>query len=86
MSLVAFPSFVAWSKIGPDFTILSGLKTEVTKKSFLQKCAPNLLFFNEKKIREIRMIFDFESPIFAKRAKVGKASQDAYNMGGWLIL
>ena len=35
------------------------------------------------------MIFDFESPIFAlfaELAKLGKASQDAYNLGGWLIL
>ena len=39
------------------------------------------------------MIFDieihFESPIFAlwaELAKLGKASQDAYNPGGWLIL
>jgi hypothetical protein len=31
----------------------------------------------------------FDSPIFAlcdKLAKLGKASQDAYNRGGWLIL
>ena len=31
----------------------------------------------------------FESPIFALCAelpKLGKASQDAYNLGGWLIL
>ena len=33
----ALPSFAAWSKIGSDFTILSGLKIEVTKKSFYQK-------------------------------------------------
>ena len=39
------------------------------------------------------MIFDiefhFESQIFAlcdELAKLGKASQDAYNLGGWLIL
>ena len=30
-SLDALPSFAAWSKIKPDFTILSGLKIEVTK-------------------------------------------------------
>ena len=44
-------SFAAWSKIGPDFTILSGLKIEVTKNYFNKKCAPNLLFFKEKKIQ-----------------------------------
>ena len=47
----------------------------------------------KKKIRKIWMIFDikihFESPIFAlfnELAKLGKASQDAYNSGGWQIL
>jgi hypothetical protein len=43
---------------------------------------------------EIWMIFDiekihFEIPIFAlcaELAKLGKASKDAYNPGGWLIL
>ena len=44
-----------------------------------------------KKIREIQMIFDIEHslPIFAlcaELAKLGKASQDAYNPRGWLIL
>ena len=49
---------------------------------------PKLLFFDEKKIRKIRIIFDIESPIFRlfhKVAKLGKASWDAYNQGGWLI-
>jgi hypothetical protein len=47
----------------------------------------------KKKFRKIRMIFDiensFESPIFAlcaELAKLGKASQNAHNPGGWLIL
>ena len=39
MSLDALPSFVDWSKMGPDFTILSGLKIEVTKNHFNKKCA-----------------------------------------------
>jgi hypothetical protein len=34
VSLDALPSFAAWSKIGPYFTILSGLKIEVIIKSF----------------------------------------------------
>ena len=32
------------------------------KKCQLQKCAPKLVFFNEKKLRKIRMIFD-SSPL-----------------------
>ena len=59
-------------------------KLKLPKNHFNKKCAPNLLFFNEKKFREIRMIFEieiqFESPIFAlcaEIAKLGKASQDA---------
>ena len=51
MSLDALPSFVEWSKMGPDFTILSGLKIEVTKNHFSKKCASNLSLFNEKKIQ-----------------------------------
>ena len=52
MSLDALPSFVDWSKMGPDFTILSGLKIEVTKNHFSKKCASNLSLFNEKKNSE----------------------------------
>ena len=44
-------NFAAWSKIGPDFTILSGLKIEITKNYFNKKCVLNLSFFNEKKIQ-----------------------------------
>ena len=47
----------------------------------------------KKKFRKIRMIFDIENsleiPIFAlsdELAKLGKAFQDTYNQGGWLIL
>ena len=47
----------------------------------------------KKKIRKIPMTFDIEnsleSPISAlydELVKLGKASQDAYNLGGWLIL
>ena len=64
-------------------------KLKLPKNNFNKKCAPKFLFFNEKKIRKIRMIFDLESTILALRneaAKLGKASRDAYNRGGWLIL
>jgi hypothetical protein len=62
VSLDALPSFAARSKIRPYFTIISGLKI-YQKNHFNKKCAPNLLFFNEKKIREIRMIFDIENSL-----------------------
>ena len=78
-------SFVAWSKIGHDFTICSGFKIEVPEKSFKKKDVLLRSYsLMKKKIRKIQMIFDienhFESPISAlcdKRAKLGKASQDA---------
>ena len=41
------------SKIGPDFS----KKVKLPKNHFNKKCAPKLLFFNEKKIRKICMIF-----------------------------
>ena len=34
------------------------------KSHLNKKCAPNLLFFNEKKFRKIRMIFDIENSIW----------------------
>ena len=56
--------------------------------------APNPLFFNEKKNSErfgqfLTLKIHLESPIFAlcaELAKLGKASQDAYNPERWLIL
>ena len=53
------------------------LKLKLAKYLFNKKCAPKILFLNEK------------SPISAlcdKLAKLGKASQDAYNPEKWLIL
>ena len=57
-------SFAAWSKIGPDFTIVSGLKIEVTKKIILTKNV-RLTYYSsmKKKIREIRIIFDIENSL-----------------------
>ena len=39
----------------------SDLKTDVIKKVTNKKCAPKFIFFNEKKIRKIQMIFDIEN-------------------------
>ena len=58
-----------------------------------KKCASKFVFFNEKNWERFGWFLtekiDFESPFFAlcdKLAKLGKASQDAYNPGKWLIL
>ena len=42
----------AWSKIAPDFTILSGLKIEVTKKSFNKNLCPTYYSSMKKKERD----------------------------------
>ena len=82
------PSFETLSKIEPDYSDKKILKLKLLKNHFYKKCVPKLFFFNGKKIREIRIIFDIEnsleSPIL-HFAKLGKASWDAYNQGGWLI-
>ena len=52
-------------------------------------CCQIGILLRKKKKRKIRMIFDVESQFFAlcnKLAKLGKASQEAYNLGKWLIL
>ena len=61
------PSFVALSKIGPDFSKKVVLKLKLPKNNFNKSFAPKLFFFNEKKIRAIRMTFNIENsiPIFA---------------------
>ena len=74
------PSFAAWSKMKPDFSRQVVLELKLPKNHFNKKCAP--------KISSIKKIH-FESPILAlcdELAKLGKASQDAYNPGLWLIL
>ena len=49
------------SKIGHDFRKKSGSKIEVRKNVFDKKWSPKLTFFNEKKMRKIRIIFDIEN-------------------------
>ena len=86
------PSFAALSKIQPDFSNKRILKLKLPKKHFNKKCAPKLLFFYEKKNQE-----DFDDFLHRKftlnvqflpylAAKLGKASWEAHNQGGWLIL
>ena len=33
----------------------------ILKIDFIKKCAPKLVFFNEKKMRKIQVIFDMEN-------------------------
>ena len=119
------------TKIRPDFSKKVILKLKLPKNHFNKKCAPKLLFFNEKKVGKIAWFFDTDSDIenslwksnfctlrrggkakgqliskgptmipqvdlfsfvFWKNLKTpkrhfkGKASWDAYDRGGWLIL
>ena len=52
---------------------------EVIKKYLNKKYSPNLLFFNEKKFREIRIIFDVENSLWKSNFRTlhwaGKARQ-----------
>ena len=67
------PSFAAWSKIGPDFTILSGLKIEDTKKIILTKNVRLTYYSSMKnKFREIRTIFDIENLVIGTLLELAK--------------
>ena len=57
------PSGDSLSKIGRHFSNKAVLKLKAAKKAFYKKDAPKLIFFNEKKIRKIRMIFDIENSL-----------------------
>jgi hypothetical protein len=66
-SQMKLPNFVSSSgdsssKIGHDFSnkVVQKLKLN---KLFKKKCAPKQLFFNEKKIKKIRTIFDIENSL-----------------------
>ena len=83
------PNFDASSKKDPILVKKEVLKLNLPKNHFNKKCASKFLIFNEKKNQKDYDDFHFESPILAlrhKAAKLGKASRDAYNRGGWLIL
>ena len=52
------------SKIWPNFcNKVFFFNLKLSKNHLNKKCAPNLLFFNAKKIRKIRMIFDIENSL-----------------------
>ena len=72
-SLDALHTFAAWSNIEV------GLKLKLPKNRFNKKCAPKILFLNEKKS-------NFSTLRRAGKARQCKASQYAYNPGLWLIL
>ena len=54
------PSNDISSKIGRHFRNKTFFWIKLSKNTFCKKGAPKLIFFNEKKIRKIRMIFDHE--------------------------
>ena len=49
------------SKIGHGFSNKVAQKLKLSKNYFYKKCAPKQVFFNEKKIRKVLMIFDIEN-------------------------
>ena len=60
------PNFENWSngelsKIWHHFSNERLSKLILSKNVNNKKCAPKLVFFNEKKLRKIRMIFDLEN-------------------------
>ena len=60
------PNFNNWSngelsKIGHHFSNKRLKKLVLSKNINNNKCAPKFVFFNEKKIRKLRMIFDVEN-------------------------
>ena len=57
------PSADSLSKIGHHFSNKAVLKLKLAKNAFYIKGAPKLIFFNEKKIRKIQMIFDVENSL-----------------------
>ena len=57
----------SYSKIGHGFSNKVVQKLKLSINYFLQKCTPKLLFFIEKKIRQIRMVFDFENSLSGQK-------------------
>ena len=49
------------SKIGHHFSYKVIQKLILSKKVNNKQCAPKLVVFNEKKLRNVRMIFDIEN-------------------------
>ena len=67
-SQMKLPNFVSSSgdgssKIGHDFNNKVVQKLKLSINYFYKKCAHKQLFFNEKKIRKIRTIFDIENSL-----------------------
>ena len=52
------------------------LKLLLPTNHFNKKCAPKILFLNEKKIGKMQMIFDVENLLCDELGKLGKTSQD----------
>ena len=73
------PSGDSSSKIGHDFSNKVVQKLKLSINHFYKKCVHKQIFFNEKKLREIRMIFDVENSLrksnFRTFRRAGKPRQ-----------
>ena len=58
---IDLPSFATSSKIWPNFSNKVIKKLILSKHANNKKCASKFVFFNEKKIREIQIIFDVDN-------------------------
>ena len=82
-SRIALLCFTTLSKIGSDFSKKVDSKLKLPKNHFNKKCAPKLLFFNEK-IRKIWMIFDIENWFW--KSNFGTSQRrDAYNHSAYIF-
>ena len=71
-SQMKFPNFLSssgdsLSKIGHDFSNKVVQKLKLSINHFSKKCAHKQLFFNEKKFRKIRTIFDIENSLHGSK-------------------
>jgi hypothetical protein len=55
------PVLASWQKLEIILENKGIQKLMLSKKVNNKKCAPRFIFFNEKKIRKIKMIFDVEN-------------------------
>ena len=85
------PNFVSSScdgssEIGHDFSNKVVQKLKLSTNHFYKKCAHKQLFFNEKKFRKIRTIFDIKNSLESpKLALFDKLSPDGDSKSGNFI-
>ena len=87
VSWIDLPSFASSSKIWPNFSNKVFFSWSYEKVILTKNVRLSSYSSMKKKIRKIWMIFDIENSLWKSNlAKLGKASQNAHNPGGWLIL